>query len=256
MSIFAVFSRKNLFDVFYFPTLASNEAQKRYSFKRRDGPLAASLVLLLIGGVATFVTSGRTEILPHRMSFAEFPTRIGEWEGRASPLDLATEKALKVDDYILSDYTRSDRRPVNLYVAFYASQRSGESPHSPIVCIPGSGWAITTVRQIDADTGGGRQPFNRVIIEKGPVKELVYYWFDERGRKIANEYWAKVYLLTDAIVKNRTDGALVRLTTRVFPGETEDEADRRLMAFMQDAVPKLKGFLPADGAPYGKSASL
>ena len=144
---------------------------------------------------------------------------------------------------------------VNLYVAYYASQRKGESPHSPIVCIPGGGWAITSLEQINYDNAGEERPLNRVIIQKGEVKELVYYWFDERGRKIANEYWAKFYLLADAIVKNRTDGALVRLTTQVSPGESERDADQRLQAFMQDAVPRLSEFLPSDTSPHVNSVS-
>ena len=154
---------------------------------------------------------------------------------------------------MLSDYRRADGKAVNLYVAYYASQRKGESPHSPIVCIPGGGWAITSLQQINYPDRGEIRPLNRVIIEKGRAKELVYYWFDERGRKIANEYWAKLYLLTDAIVKNRTDGALVRLTTQVLPGETEADADQRLQAFMQQAVPTLSNFLPADSAGRDKS---
>ena len=87
------------------------------------------------------------------------------------------------------------------------------------MCIPGGGWAITSLQQINYTNVGKERPINRVIIQKGEVKELVYYWFDERGRKIANEYWAKFYLLADAIVKNRTDGALVRLTTQVAPAK-------------------------------------
>jgi exosortase D (VPLPA-CTERM-specific) len=256
MWIFALMSRKRLFDVFYFPRITLKKSAESQKAVWGRLPLAACLTFLVAGGIASHLISDRTEIIPSRVSFAEFPTRIGPWQGRASPLDLATEKFLKVDDYILSDYVRPDGRPVNLYVAFYASQRSGESPHSPIVCIPGGGWAITAVKQVYADGGNSQQPFNRVIIEKGPVKELVYYWFDERGRRIANEYWAKVYLLTDAIVKNRTDGALVRLTTQVFPGETEQDGDRRLQAFMQEAVPKLTSFLPADNTPAPKSLSL
>jgi EpsI family protein len=89
------------------------------------------------------------------------------------------------------------------------------------------------------------EPFNRVIIQKGMVKQIVYYWFDERGRKITNEWWAKYYLLLDAITMNRTDGALVRLATQVFPGETEAAADKRLQTFMKDALPTLAHFLPA-----------
>ena len=79
----------------------------------------------------------------------EFPARIGQWQGHASLLDLETEEVLGLDDYVLSDYSRADGKMVNLYVAYYASQRKGESPHSPIVCIPGGGWAITNLEQMN-----------------------------------------------------------------------------------------------------------
>jgi EpsI family protein len=144
---------------------------------------------------------------------------------------------------------------VNLYVAYYASQRKGESPHSPLVCIPGGGWAITNLQQINYVNLGEAEPLNRVVIEKGTVKQLVYYWFDERGRKVANEWMAKLYLFADAIVMNRTDGALVRLTTQVLPGESENDADQRLRAFMHDAVPKLSEFLPSETTPQTKSSA-
>ena len=88
-------------------------------------------------------------------------------------------------------------------------------------------------------------PLNRVIIARGSEKQLVYYWFEERGMKIANEYWSKLYLLRDAILKNRTDGALVRLTTPLYPGETESDADKRLQDFTQAVVPNLAGYLPS-----------
>ena len=89
-------------------------------------------------------------------------------------------------------------------------------------------------------------PFNRVVIGKGPQKQLVYYWFEERGMKIANEYWSKLYLLRDALFENRTDGALVRLTTPVYPGEPEDDADKRLQEFTRVVVPALAPYLPAE----------
>jgi EpsI family protein len=172
-----------------------------------------------------------------------------------SSLDIETERGLGLDDYILSDYSRSDGKLVNLYVAYYASQRKGVSPHSPMVCIPGGGWAITDLEQMIYLNLGEERPLNRVIIQKGSVKELVYYWFDERGRKIANEFWAKFYLLADAIVKNRSDGALVRLTTQILPGESERDAEQRLQTFMQDAVPRLSAFLPSATASQVKSVS-
>ena len=97
---------------------------------------------------------------------------------------------------------------------------------------------------------------NRVILERNGDKELVYYWYDERGRKIANEYWSKWYLLSDAILKNRSDGALVRLITQIQPGELERDADMRLQSFMRDLLPTLSAFLPTDTGTAAKSAML
>jgi EpsI family protein len=176
--------------------------------------------------------------------------QIGNWRGDPSVIDARTAKVLGLNDYLLSDYSRPNGDTVNLYVAYYASQRSGESPHSPTVCIPGGGWKITKLQEANYVARGKSQPFNRVIINKGADRELVYYWFDERGRMIANEYWAKVYLLMDAIEKNRSDGALVRLTTPIKRSEFEEDADRRLQSFMNSALPVLAAFLPtASGSP-------
>ncbi len=160
---------------------------------------------------------------------------------------------MKLDDYILSDYWKADRKPVNLYVAYYASQRQGESPHSPIVCIPGGGWQIADFERIPK-TVDQPLPFNRVIIAKDTKRVVVYYWFDERGRTVANEWWSKWYLFSDAILKNRTDGALVRLTTEIRHGESERDADHRLQSFMREVVPALNGFLPPEETPSIKSA--
>lgn len=255
MYVLALFSGKGLFEVFYFPRIALKLPRGLEPKSLGTSPLVTCLVLLCAGSVAVYVVSGRSEPIQDRTRFVEFPDQIGQWRGHTAMLDLATEQALKVDDYILSDYARPDGKTVNLYVAYYASQRKGEFPHSPIVCIPGGGWVITNLKQINYVEPGESQPLNRVVIEKGTVKQIVYYWFDERGRKIANEWSAKFYLLVDAIMMNRTDGSLVRLTTAVLPGESEDDADQRLKAFMQSAVPRLAQFLPSDNAPQARSIS-
>jgi EpsI family protein len=189
--------------------------------------------------------SGRTEIVPERQRFALFPEKIGAWQGHASRLDSETQRGLGVDDYVLSDFNVPGGRSVNLYVAYYASQRTGVSPHSPSVCIPGGGWLITKLEQISHSVNGIEMPMNRIIIERDAHKQLVYYWFSERGRLMADEYLVKAYLLADAITMNRTDGAMVRLTTRVFPGETEQGADLRLQSFMRLVAPSLDTYLPA-----------
>jgi EpsI family protein len=102
---------------------------------------------------------------------------------------------------------------------------------------------------------GGVFPLNRLIIHRGGAEQVVYYWFEERGRTVANEYWAKWYLLVDAITKNRTDGALIRVTTEVFPGETEQDADQRLRSFMNAALPKLDPYLPLQPGIQAKSVA-
>jgi EpsI family protein len=208
----------------------------------------SGFLLLCAAGLATFFVSARHEIFPERTLFASFPAALGEWHGRTSALDKNTEQFLGLTDYILSDYVRKDGHGVNLYVAYYASQRNGVAPHSPSVCIPGNGWQIAQLDRTSYqnDDLSISLPLNRVVVTRGQVKELVYYWFDERGMKIANEYVSKLYLLRDAMFKNRTDGALVRLTTLLYPGESEKDADKRLQDFMQIAIPSLAGYLPPE----------
>jgi exosortase D (VPLPA-CTERM-specific) len=253
MYLLARFSGKAIFEVFDVPKANASSPLGLRTKTAGLFPILTGLFLLFAVGLAVSFISGRSEIVPERTRFALFPSQIGQWQGHASLLDPATEQFLGLDDYILSDYSRADGKPVNFYVAYYASQRAGESPHSPIVCIPGGGWLITQFERTSYADLGMELPLNRVIIEKNATKELVYYWFDERGRKIANEYWSKWYLLTDAIIKNRTDGSLVRLSTQLFTGESERDADKRLQSFMREVVPSLAQYLPADAAPQVKS---
>ena len=250
MFVLARVSGKKFFDLFYVPNIAVRPVADPSRQSAKYTPLLACIGLLCVGGAAVFFVSGRTELIPERTRFAAFPARLDRWQGHASSLDLATEQALGFDDYLLSDYSLPDGKPVNLYVAYYASQRKGESPHSPIVCIPGGGWQITLIERKNYQDAGVDFPLNRVVIAKGSSRQLVYYWFDERGRAVADEYLAKWYLLTDAIVKNRTDGALIRLVTEIYPGETDDDADRRLQSFMGAAVANLSGFLPSESGTH------
>ena len=137
-------------------------------------------------------------------------------------------------------------RLVNLYVAYYASQRKGESAHSPRTCIPGGGWQITELRQIPvAGVNWKGKPFlvNRVVIRKGEYSQLVYYWFQQRGRDLTNEYLVKWYLFWDALTRHRTDGALVRLTVFVQPGHME-EAEKNLNSFAKTIIAPLRGYIP------------
>jgi EpsI family protein len=196
--------------------------------------------------------SNRQEIVPERLRFVAFPAKLGPWQGRPSLLEPQVEHFLGLEDYILSDYTESGGAAVNFYVAYYASQRKGSSPHSPIVCIPGGGWQIATLQRTNYTSNDLklRLPLNRVVIEQNSKQLLVYYWFVQRGRNIANEYWSKWYLFADAITKNRTDGALVRVTTPIYQDEPQSRADERLQAFLRELDPRLSAYLPSETAAH------
>jgi exosortase D (VPLPA-CTERM-specific) len=248
VNLFARSSGRHFFEAFYAPTDSVRLPPEDRSGPTGHMPFYACLFLMYATVLIGLLISNRLEIVPERMRFVTFPVTIGEWQGRTSMLDPEIEHGLGLEDYILSDYAKLDGKTVNLYVAYYATQRKGESPHSPLVCIPGSGWSIANLERTSFGIGA-EHPLNRAIIERNGSKQLVYYWYEERGRRIASEYWSKWYLLFDAVTKDRSDGALVRLITPVLPGEPERDADDRLQSFMQDLLPNLSGYLPTDAAP-------
>jgi EpsI family protein len=197
--------------------------------------------------VLSFALPPRVEASVQRKNFYEFPLRLDNWSGTPARLDPVELDVLKLDDYILANFVAASQRPVNFYVAYYASQRKGESAHSPRSCIPGDGWEITdlTQRKVDGARAAG-QPLrvNRVLIQKGDNKQLVYYWFQQRGRIITNEYLVKWYLFWDALTRNRTDGALVRLVTYIGPGQSIEDADRQLSVFATSVTAPLESYIP------------
>ena len=210
-------------------------------------PLVLGLLLaILIGGFALAqVVGGRDEDKPARSPLILFPSALGDWQGKLDTLPADIERGLGFDDYYLADFVGPEAKPVNFYVAYYASQRKGVSPHSPQVCIPGGGWVISSLSRVPVSlVDGGEVEVVRVVIDKENQRQVVYYWFEQRGRHIANEYLMKWYLLKDALLRNRTDGALVRVTTVVVPGEADDAPDQRLAAFIRLAMPHVGKFVP------------
>jgi exosortase D (VPLPA-CTERM-specific) len=189
----------------------------------------------------------RAEMVPERADFLFFPSNLGDWRGRTDRLDDIYVDALKLDDYVLSDYSAGPGEAVNLYIAYYESQRKGASVHSPKSCLPGGGWEIQEFSQRELpDVYVSGQPLrvNRSLIQMGDERLLVYYWFQQRGRVMTNEYLVKLYLFWDALARARTDGALVRLTTRVGAGQDVAEADDLLAGFARSIAGQLPRFIP------------
>jgi exosortase D (VPLPA-CTERM-specific) len=210
-------------------------------------PFIASTVVLTAFAAGVLLMPERVEAVQPRDSFFAFPNQIETWSGRRSAMEQVYLDALKLDDYIMADYRRGDRELVNFYVAWYDSQRAGSSAHSPRSCLPAGGWRMTQFSQIDVpeiQVGGRPLRANRVQIELGNQKQVVYYWFQQRGRVITNEYLVKWYLFVDSLTRRRTDGALVRLVTPLKIGESAAAADRRLVEFASKVAPRLERHIP------------
>lgn len=198
--------------------------------------------------ILTFVALqliNRPELVSPNKSFTTFPMEIDDWKGVPGQLDEKVYNILGLEDYILANYTNPSRQLVSLYVGFYQSQKEGDLIHSPKNCMPGAGWNITksSIEPVVIDSDGHRINTIKLILEKGPEKQVVLYWFQSRGRIISSEYWQKIWLVVDSIFKHRTDGAFVRLISRVYTDE--EQALETLKIFAGQVFPYLKEYLPS-----------
>lgn len=199
-------------------------------------------IVVAVLGVSIGSLNERTEIIPARTDYSAYPLEFGEWKGRKGSIEKIYLDELRLDDYFIADYVNDRGDGVNLYMAYYESQRSGAAAHSPRSCIPGGGWRIKSHSTISI--AGNSITTNRLHIKKGDYGQLVYYWFDQRGRDITNEYMVKWYLFWDSLTLGRTDGALVRLTTSLKPGEDVARADKRLSEFSYLIQTTLPDYIP------------
>ncbi|HJT19701.1 MAG TPA: VPLPA-CTERM-specific exosortase XrtD [Nitrospira sp.] len=206
-----------------------------------------SVTLFVPFAFASSTIGAGVGIDPPRVTFVDFPMHLEGWQGTALPLEQQYIDALRFDDYLLADYQSAGRRPVSVYAAYYRSQRKGQAAHSPQSCLPGGGWEILSldhVRVASASPRGRSFDANRAVIQKGDYRQVVFYWFKQRDRILADEYLVKLYLLWDALLRQRTDGALVRVASLVGPGESEAEVERRIVDFTSILEPELTRYVP------------
>src|SRR5262249_47741603 len=155
--------------------------------------------LVTVAAIAQFLVPARQEIVPARESLAAFPSHLGAYNGERQSLESVFQDALQLDDYLFANYRDASGLPINVYVAWYDSQRAGRSVHSPRACLPGGGWIIRSFETATLPAGAaGDRPVNRVVIELGGQRQIVYYWFEQRGRHLTNEYLVKWFIFWDA----------------------------------------------------------
>lgn len=198
---------------------------------------------LLLGSYVLLQTISHGEPVIARQPLRDFPYTVGNWKGEEQPLSEQVVGTLGVSDYVNRVYLRATNPPVQLYVGYYASQRAGDTMHSPKNCLPGAGWdPISAGSATIPLTNRPELVVNNYVVQKDLDKQLVWYWYQGRGRIIASEYSGKFWMVADAISRNRTDGALVRIVTPMNDGETK--ARTRLMSFTQSVFPELDAILP------------
>lgn len=186
------------------------------------------------------------EVLPPRRPFSALPRQLGDWHGTDVPISSEVLDVLGRGDFLSRTYRDNSRAlpNVDLFIAYFPSQRTGDTIHSPEHCLPGAGWSPLGSSKVTLALPG-RSPFpaNRYLVARGEDRLLVLYWYWAHNRAVASEYWAKFYLVADAIRLNRSDGAMIRVTTPVGR-ESVGTAQSRLVAVAGELVPVINAYVP------------
>jgi EpsI family protein len=204
------------------------------------------LAVILVGGIGVNAWEYVDEVHVQRNRLSDFPKKVSAWEqfGSDERFGLDVEAVLKADDYLLRNYRASDGRVASFYVGYYETQRKGATYHSPLNCLPGTGWTLSAPATVLITPVDGRPAFeaNRYVIQNGRDRQLMIYWYQGRGRAVASEYWGKIYTVLDSVRLRRSDGSMVRITVPV--GASESAAIETANKFAADIAPVLPGFVP------------
>lgn len=208
-------------------------------------------VWLVLAGTAFFLHARSAfEVIPTRQTLDMFPREFHGWAGKDSPLSSDVLRILGPGDFLSRSYrSSSSTEPVDLFIAYYPSQRGGDTIHSPQNCLPGSGWTPLMRDHVQiSDPDGTRSAksvsANRYILAKGMDRILVLYWYQAHGRTTPSEYWAKFYLVKDSIVMKRTDGAMVRVAIPIASQSSEEQMDATAREFSRLVLGNLDTYIP------------
>jgi EpsI family protein len=209
------------------------------------------VIVILVSTI--FVLQGRGDVdqVPFSEPLRLMPQSFGPWTAQDVPLTDDTLEVLGKGDFLNRIYTFQSPDgavrvpPISLFIGYFASQRTGQTMHSPQNCLPGAGWTFESQKYTTIqDINGKDYKVGEYVISNGDIRQFVIYWYQAHGRSVPNEYLAKAYMVTDAIRMNRTDGALVRVITQILPSETLDAAGARAIHFTQQMAPDLPRFIP------------
>jgi EpsI family protein len=214
---------------------------------------ALLLFVVFVIASAAIARAQRTERIPVRQPLAQLSMTIGDWRGRTDPpLSEQELKVLGADDLMMRTYFSPTRAGIGLYIGYWETQSRGDAVHSPLNCLPGSGWQPVSSGRLQVPVREPGNParvieVNRYVIQKGLDRQLVLYWYQSHGRVIASEYSGKFYLVADAVRLGRSDTAIVRVITPIAESTPagEAEAERTAMQFVQELFPTLGEHIPS-----------
>jgi EpsI family protein len=205
------------------------------------------MVFLLLAATALLLhTRASADRFAAREPLSQLPELIDGKKGVDLPIAQDQLDVLGPGDF-LSRYYLLDRKtpPVELFIGYFPTQRTGVTIHSPKNCLPGAGWAFESQQYVNLnDVNGKSHRVGEYVIADGERKQFVIYWYQAHGRSVANEYMAKIYLVADAIRMNRTDGALVRVIAPVDSSRSTAEAKQRAERFAAQLLPLLPRYIP------------
>jgi exosortase D (VPLPA-CTERM-specific) len=208
-----------------------------------------ALCALSLGAEAMLGSHG--EVAPQRTAFAQFPAKLASMDSVDVPLGEETVEKLDATDHINRNYSLMDGASgvtINLFIAYYASQHSGSAVHSPQFCIPGGGWDIEQIQDIDNPAAGMNSlapaKIKRLIIRRGQQRQLVYYWFEQGGEPMTNGYLGKFKLVSNSLFAGRTDGALIRFVSPILDNGVLEKTETKLKSFVQTVTAVLPQYLP------------
>ena len=204
------------------------------------------VTLLLTGAVVILYARPSRDWMPPHEPLDRLPASMDGWASTDLEIDQETRDVLGDGDFLSRNYVRQGQpAPIDLFIAYFPSQRTGSTIHSPKHCLPGAGWTFDSSSYVDlVDNTGKAHRVGEYIISNGQIKQFVIYWYEAHGRSVASEYWAKVYLVEDAMRMNRTDGALVRVITPIVSDGGEAQAKARAEGFARQLAPVLPRFIP------------
>ena len=215
-------------------------------------PQLWTLAACLFATLLIIQARGDVDQVPSSAPLVQWPARLADWDSRDIAISSEALEILGKGDFLNRVYTEEDpargrpqQVPVQLFVAYFPTQRSGQSIHSPQNCLPGSGWTfVHSGITAFTDRTGKQYRVGDYLISNGREKQEVLYWYQSHGRSIANDYAAKLAMLTDAIRYGRTDAALVRVITSVGPSEDAQSAHERVIDFAKLVTPLLPAYVP------------